>query len=105
VLFLDAPFRERGAEAWRAFPQVIASLATARRAEHRAAITEQVYDLVIVDEAHHLKYRGKLRELLADVMVRHSRSQISLSLPPRHAHTVRLTLAPESARSMTMSAP
>jgi SNF2 family DNA or RNA helicase len=32
---------------------------------------------------------------LADVMVRHSRSQVSVSLPPRHAHTVRLTPSPD----------
>ena len=156
----DAAFRELGTAAWGAFPQIIASLAMARRAEHRAAITGQFFDLVIVDEAHHLrsrssvtwklvnelqkkfillltatpvqnnldelynlitilkpgqlasprefqrqfvvqgdprlpKNRGRLRELLADVMVRHSRSQISLSLPPRRAHTVRLALTPD----------
>ena len=156
----DAEFRELGAQAWAAYPRVIASLATARRPEHRQAITGQMYDLVIVDEAHHLKKRtsvswkfvnalqkkyillltatpvensldelynlitilkpgqlatprefqrqfvvqgdprlpknrGRLRELLADVMVRHSRSQINVQLPPRRAHTVRLALSPE----------
>jgi SNF2 family DNA or RNA helicase len=156
----DPQFRELGHDAWVAFPRVIASLATARRAEHRAVITSQVYDLVIVDEAHHLKNRasvswklvnglqkkyvlfltatpvqndleelynlitilkpgqlktprqfrrqfvvrgdprlpknrGRLRELLADVMVRHSRGQVALQLPPRRAQTVRLPLASE----------
>jgi SNF2 family DNA or RNA helicase len=156
----DPEFRELGTEAWEAFPRVIASLATARRAEHREVITAQVYDLVIVDEAHHLKNRatvswklinslqkkyillltatpvqndldelynlitilkpgqlktprqfrqqfvvqgdprlpknrGRLRELLADVMVRHSRGQVAVQLPPRHAQTVRLPLTPE----------
>ncbi len=38
-------------------PRVIASLALARRPEHRALLTQQQYDLVIVDEAHHLKNR------------------------------------------------
>ena len=160
VTSYDAAFRELGTAAWGAFPQIIASLAMARRAEHRVAITDQFYDLVIVDEAYHLrsrssvtwklvnelqkkyillltatpvqnsldelynlitilkpgqlasprefkrqfvaqgdprlpKNRGRLRELLADVMVRHSRSQISLSLPPRRAHTVRLALPPD----------
>jgi SNF2 family DNA or RNA helicase len=33
--------------------------------------------------------------LLADVMVRHARSQVSVSLPPRHAHTIRLTPSPD----------
>ena len=156
----DPQFRELGPEGWAAFPHVIASLATARRREHRDAITGIVYDLVIVDEAHHLKNRasvswkfvnalqkkyilmltatpvqnsldelynlitilkpgqlktprefrrhfvvqgdprlpknrGRLRELLADVMVRHARGQVGVQLPPRRAHTVRLRLSPE----------
>ena len=153
----DPEFRELGPQGWAAFPRVIASLATARRREHRHAITDIVYDLVIVDEAHHLKNRasvswkfvnalqkkyilmltatpvqnsldelynlitilkpgqlktpqefrrqfvvqgdprlpknrGRLRELLADVMVRHARGQVGVQLPPRRAHTVRLQL-------------
>jgi len=153
----DPEFRELGPQAWAAFPRVIASLATARRREHRRVITDIVYDLVIVDEAHHLKNRasvswkfvnalqkkyilmltatpvqnsldelynlitilkpgqlktprefrrrfvvqgdprlpknrGRLRELLADVMVRHARGQVGVQLPPRRAHTVRLQL-------------
>jgi len=156
----DPEFRDLGPQAWATFPRVIASLATARRAEHRQEITQIVYDLIIADEAHHLKNRasvswkfvnalqkkyillltatpvqndldelynlitilkpgqlktprqfrqqfvvqgdprlpknrGRLRELLADVMVRHSRSQVSVSLPPRRAHTVRLTPSPD----------
>ncbi len=43
------------------------------------------------------KNRGVLRELLADVMVRHSRGQISIKLPPRRAHTVQLDLHPDEA--------
>ena len=153
----DEAFRTRGPDAWTHFPHVIASLATARRPEHRQVITAEMYDLVIVDEAHHLKNRtsvswklvnelqkrfillltatpvqnslnelynlvtvlkpgqlkspkefqrefvvrgdprlpknrGRLRDLLSDVMVRHSRSQISLQLPPRRAHTIQLHL-------------
>ncbi len=160
VTSYDSEFREQGHRAWAAFPRVIASLATARRAPHRQAITEIVYDLVIVDEAHHLKNRasvswkfvnalrkryilfltatpvqndldelynlitilkpgqlktprefrrrfvmdgdtrlpknrGQLRELLSDVMVRHARGQVGITLPPRRAHTVRLQLSPE----------
>lgn len=53
----DPEFRARGSQAWEEFPRVIASLATARRPEHRKAITDLQYDLVIVDEAHHLKNR------------------------------------------------
>lgn len=156
----DPDFRELGRRAWAEFPRIIASLATARRAEHRRAITKVVYDLVIVDEAHHLKNRssvswklvnalqkkyilfltatpvqnrleelynlitilkpgqlktprefrrqfvvqgdphlpknrGRLRELLADVMVRHARGQVGIQLPPRRAHTIRLKLSAE----------
>ena len=156
----DPEFRARGSGAWEEYPRVIASLATARRPEHRKAITALQYDLVIVGEAHHLKNRtsaswqlvnelqkkyillltatpvqnrltelynlitvlkpgqlkspkefssqfvvrgdprlpknrGLLRELLGDVMVRHTRGQISLQLPPRRAHTIRLALNPD----------
>lgn len=38
-------------------PRVIASIAMARRPEHQEILTKQNYDLVIVDEAHHLKNR------------------------------------------------
>ncbi len=160
VVNYDPEFRELGSQAWDAFPHVIASLATARRSENRRVITNIVYDLVIVDEAHHLKNRssvswkfvnalqkkyilmltatpvqnsldelynlitilkpgqlktprefrrqfvvqgdprlpknrGRLRELLADVMVRHARGQVGVQLPPRRAHTVQLQLEPD----------
>lgn len=156
----DPEFREAGAEAWTRFPRLIASLATARRPEHRARIEQIQYDLVIIDEAHHLKNRasvswkfvnrlqkkylllltatpvqnnldelynlitllkpgqlatprefqrrfvvhgdprqpknrGRLRELLADVMVRHARGQVGVQLPPRRARTIRLHLSPD----------
>lgn len=154
----DDAFRVAGNEAWGRFPQVIASLAAARLPNTRKIITKLNYDLVIIDEAHHLKNRssvswkfvnnlqkrfilmltatpvenkleelynlitilkpgqlktpqefrrqfivrgdphsaknrGLLRELMADVMIRHSRGQVSVKLPPRRAHTVQLTLS------------
>lgn len=155
----DENFRLAGDGAWGQFPRVIASLAAARLAGNRDIITQLNYDLIIVDEAHHLKNRnsvtwkfvnalqkrfilfltatpvenqleelynlitilkpgqlktpqefrhqfvvrgdphspknrGLLRELLADVMIRHSRGQVSVKLPPRRAHTIRLSLSP-----------
>lgn len=39
-------------------PRVIASIAMARRAEHQEILAKQNYDIVIVDEAHHLKNRA-----------------------------------------------
>jgi SNF2 family DNA or RNA helicase len=154
----DERFQEAGEEAWRQFDLVIASLTTARRPEHREVIAKIHYDLVIIDEVHHLKNRntvswkfanalqkkylllltatpvqnklnelynlitllkpgqlkterefrqqfvvrgdprlpknrGMLRELLADVMVRNTRSQVNITLPPRRAHTIRLKLS------------
>lgn len=47
----------RDPTAFWAQPRVIASIATARRPEHLAKLASQHYDLVIVDEAHHLKNR------------------------------------------------
>ena len=155
----DDAFRAAGDDAWAKFPRVIASIAAARHTGNRNLITSLNYDLVIVDEAHHLKNRssvtwkfvndlqkrfilmltatpvenrleelynlitilkpgqlktpqefrrqfvvkgdphspknrGLLRELLADVMIRHSRGQVNVKLPPRRAHTIRLTLSP-----------
>ena len=39
-------------------PRVISSIAMARRAEHQEILANQNYDIVIVDEAHHLKNRA-----------------------------------------------
>jgi SNF2 family DNA or RNA helicase len=162
VATADADFRAAGPGAWEKFPLLIASLATARRAEHRARLAQIPFDLVVLDEAHHLKNRnsaswkfvnelqrkyivlltatpvennldelynlitllkpgqlktprefrkqfvvsgdprlpknrGQLRELLGDVMVRHTRSQTNINLPPRQANTVRLNLSNEEA--------
>ena len=162
VTTTDPEFRSAGPEAWTQFPHLVASLATARRAENRTRLAQIPYDLVIVDEAHHLKNRsstswkfvnelqrkyillltatpvendldelynlitllkpgqlstprefrkqfvvrgdprqpknrGQLRQLLGDVMVRHSRSQVNLKLPPRQATTIRLQLTPPEA--------
>ena len=55
----DAPaFRERGAMAWREFDLVIASIHTAKREPHRGHILARKWDLIIVDEAHHLRNRN-----------------------------------------------
>jgi SNF2 family DNA or RNA helicase len=158
----DPEFRDAGLEAWERFPLIIASLATARRLQNRTSITKIPYDLIVVDEAHHLKNRnsaswkfinelqrkyillltatpvendldelynlitllkpgqlktprefrkqfvmqgdprlpknrGQLRELLGDVMVRHTRSQVNLKLPTRQANTIRLNLSVKEA--------
>jgi SNF2 family DNA or RNA helicase len=48
-------FRQEGPRAWKRFERVVASFHTAKRAEHAPVIAEVPYDLVIVDEAHHLR--------------------------------------------------
>jgi SNF2 family DNA or RNA helicase len=53
----DPAFKNRGSDAWSHYNKVIASISTAKRKSHRQPILEQHYDLVIVDEAHHLKNR------------------------------------------------
>lgn len=53
----DAQIKTDPAAFWSQ-SRVIASIATARRAEHREILACRNYDLVIVDEAHHLKNRG-----------------------------------------------
>lgn len=163
VINSDEAFRAAGDDAWAKFPRVIASIAAARLASNRNIITDLNYDLVVVDEAHHLKNRssvtwkfvnalqkrfilmltatpvenrleelynlitilkpgqlktpqefrrqfvvkgdphspknrGLLRELMADVMIRHSRGQVNVKLPPRRAHTIRLALSPPEQR-------
>jgi superfamily II DNA or RNA helicase len=55
-------------DAFWAQPCVIASLATARRQETMARLTQQTYDLVIVDEAHHLKSRSTRNYQLVDAL-------------------------------------
>ena len=54
----DPAFRERGPAAWTGFDRVIASIHTAKREPHRSAILARKWDMVIVDEAHHLRNRN-----------------------------------------------
>ncbi len=54
----DDSFRAAGARAWEAHERVVASLATAKREPHASAIHALSYDLVVIDEAHHLRNRN-----------------------------------------------
>lgn len=51
----DDPAFKAHPSPWREFPRIIASLDTAKREIYRAEVLDCVYDLVVVDEAHHLK--------------------------------------------------
>lgn len=152
----DPEFRRAGPAAWGQFDRILASLSTARLPAHRAEVVAQEYDLIIVDEAHHLRSRTsqgwkfvndlkkryillltatpvqnnldelfnlitllspgqlksssafkrefvtrgdprnprnreRLRALLSEVMVRNTRSQVNIAMPPRLAATHRVT--------------
>jgi len=54
----DPAFRAQGQDAWNRFDHVIVSIHTAKRQPHRSAISARKWDMVIVDEAHHLRNRN-----------------------------------------------
>ncbi len=158
----DGRFRGDPAAFWREEGVVIASLALARSARHAPLLQGEPWDLVVVDEAHHLKNRGtlayrlvnglqsrflllltatpietdleeifnlvtllapgqlttpaafrrqfvdprdptrpkdaeRLRRLLGEVMVRNTRAQSGLALPPRFVETIAVEPLPEEA--------
>ena len=155
----DDDFRRKREKAWAVFPFTIASLNYAKRLPSAGIIQRIHYDIIIVDEAHHLRNQSSrawqfvnaldkkflllltatpvqndlqelfnlvtllkpgqlktlrdfkrdfvergdprkpknmesLRSLLADCMVRNTRSQIDRSLPLRQAHTLKIRLSP-----------
>ena len=57
VLYDDSAFRA-SADPWGAFDRIIASVDTAKREGRREAVLAETFDMVIVDEAHHLKNRN-----------------------------------------------
>jgi superfamily II DNA or RNA helicase len=56
----------REPQAFWAQDRIIASLATARRREHADRLVERQFDLIIVDEAHHLRDRSSQSWKLVD---------------------------------------
>ncbi|HEY5560630.1 MAG TPA: SNF2-related protein [Clostridiaceae bacterium] len=55
----DSPeFKSKGSGAWSHYNKVIASIAIAKRKGNSNIISNIKYDLIIVDEAHHLKNRN-----------------------------------------------
>ena len=49
-------------------PHIVASIATARRREHAECLQQRKFDLVIVDEAHHLRDRASQGWKLVDAL-------------------------------------
>ncbi|MBI3988249.1 MAG: DEAD/DEAH box helicase, partial [candidate division NC10 bacterium] len=64
----DPEFKALGKEAWAHFPLVIASLPTAKAVDHASMIQGIRYDLVIVDEAHHLRSRSTVNWQFVNVL-------------------------------------
>ncbi|WP_414573325.1 DEAD/DEAH box helicase [Nostoc sp. CCY 9925] len=55
-------------EFWTNNPRIIASLNTAKSAKHYPHVTSRTWDLVVVDEAHHLKNRTTLNWKLVNAL-------------------------------------
>ncbi len=53
---------------WTENPRIIASLNTAKSAKHFSHVTSRTWDLVVVDEAHHLKNRATLNWKLVNAL-------------------------------------
>jgi len=62
------PLLRRDPQRFWAQPRIIASIATARRKEHLARLAVRPFDLVVVDEAHHLKNRSSASYKLVDAL-------------------------------------
>jgi superfamily II DNA or RNA helicase len=60
------PLLREDAQAFWAQDRIIASIATARRSEHAVQLAARQFDLVIVDEAHHLRERSSQSWKLVD---------------------------------------
>src|SRR5689334_21689 len=63
----DPLLREDPARFWNQ-PRIVASLAAARRKENAALLAEIRHDIVVVDEAHHLKDRASQGYRLVDAL-------------------------------------
>jgi superfamily II DNA or RNA helicase len=63
----DALLREEPSAFWDQ-KRIVASIATARRREHAACLLGRQFDLVIVDEAHHLRDRSSQSWKLVDAL-------------------------------------
>lgn len=60
------PLLRTDPEAFWASPRLVASIATARRKEHFERVSARDWDVVVVDEAHHLKNRTTQNYKLVD---------------------------------------
>ncbi len=64
----DPEFARDPDRAWAEAPVLLASLALARNPRHRPRVTAREYDMLIVDEAHHVKSRDTASWRLVDAI-------------------------------------
>ena len=83
----DPLLRDDPGRFW-AQPRIIASLALARRKEHAERLIAQSFDLVIVDEAHHLRDRSSQSYSLVDRLTK--RFLLLLSATPVQNNLIEL---------------
>ena len=83
----DALLREDPERFW-ASPRIVASLALARRREHAERLLAQSLDIVIVDEAHHLRDRASQGYKLVDGLTK--RFLLLLSATPVQNNLIEL---------------
>jgi len=67
-LAFRAPPRGAGASFWRDEQRIITSINTAKSAKHFEDVVAPFYDLVVIDEAHHLKNRASLNWKLVNAL-------------------------------------
>ncbi|NJK58614.1 MAG: DEAD/DEAH box helicase [Pleurocapsa sp. SU_5_0] len=75
-------------EFWQLNDRIVASINTAKHKSHFAHVTARDWDLVIVDEAHHLKNRRTLNWKLVDAI--HKRFILMLTATPVQNNLVEL---------------
>jgi len=63
----DPDHRKKGSRFWKA-PFILASINFAKSKKNFSLVTEREYDIVIVDEAHHLKNRNTLNWKLVNIL-------------------------------------
>ncbi len=84
----DPLLRDDPTKFWASSNIIIASLPLARRSEHAASLFAQSFDLVIVDEAHHLRDRASASYKLVDGLTK--RFLLLLSATPVQNNLIEL---------------
>lgn len=73
---------------WHKHPRIVASMATAKSKHHFNEVTRRKWDMVVIDEAHHLKNRTTLNWKLANALDK--RFVLMLTATPVQNHLIEL---------------